>query len=373
MSAKGVGFRSKLQSSPLAHTFRDVILLPGYSEVEPPDVELRTRASRRYWIPLPFMSSPMDTVTEAKLAIELAKSGGLGVLHRNCSVEKQVGMAREVKQHPLDGCEGASTDGEERLLCAAAISPFDLERAKKLDKYVDILVVDVAHFYTEKCMEAAKKLLREVEADVVVGNVGTYEAAADILYKLDGVAGFRVGIGSGSICLTMDSLRVGAPTLFSTAQVADAVAELGADVPVIADGGIGSAGEAALALAAGASAVMMGRVFAQCEEAAGESISVDGKVWRRYRGMASPSAKALRHAIDRYQPVKKVFEGIEGWVLVKGPVRHVVEELAEGLRAIMGYVGAPNIPSMWEKARFALISESGWSEVAPHGVLQEPR
>ena len=380
-----------------ALTFNDVILLPSFTQIEPSEAKVSTNFTRKIRLNVPFASAPMDTVTESKMAIALARVGGIGILHRNCTIEEEVNEARKVKRaealiirdvitiepdklvreaielmrkHNIHGLpvieegklvgivtwrdvrfanseakvkdvmsknvitaseeisieeakrilhehrieklpivdkdgklvglitvrdiEGrgkypnAVRDEAGRLVCGAAISPFDLERAKALDKWVDVLVIDVAHFHNENCMKATKKLLKEVESEIVVGNIGTYEAAVDILYRLDGVAGFRVGIGSGSICLTMESLRVGAPTLFSTAQVADAVAELGADVSVIADGGIGSAGEAALALAAGASAVMMGRVFAQCEEAAGESISVDGKVWRRYRGMASP-------------------------------------------------------------------------------------
>ncbi|MGW8179767.1 MAG: IMP dehydrogenase, partial [bacterium] len=158
----------------------------------------------------------------------------------------------------------AVRDEEGRLLCAAAVSPFDLPRAKAIDKYVDIIVLDVSHFHNKNCFEATKEILKEVEADVVVGNIGTYQAAEDIITQLDGVAGLRVGIGSGSICSTSVVTRAGAPTMFATSQVADAVKTYGVNIPVIADGGMRNPGDVAVAMAVGASAAMMGNVFAGC-------------------------------------------------------------------------------------------------------------
>jgi len=477
-------FTDKIAKAPLALTFRDLILLPGLSEVEPGEIDVRTRVSVNHHLNIPLVSSPMDTVTEAEMAIALARQGGLGVLHRNCTIEEEVEMAKRVKRaesfiirdvitvkpdqtvgeaieimrsHDISGLpvvddgdrlvgivtardvrftdpalrvadvmtadvitvhEGitleeakrilqehrieklpvvdeqgrlkglitvkdimlrgkfpnAVRDEEGRLLCAAAISPFDLERAVKLDKWVDILVIDVAHFHNRNCFEATKRLLKHVGADVIVGNIGTYEAAEDAVTELDGIAGFRVGIGSGSICITMELLKAGSPTLFATAQVADAVADYGADLPIIADGGIRNPGDVALALALGASCAMMGNVFAGCKEAPGELVTIGGRYFKRYRGMASPAARARRHAIDRYQS-KRIAEGVEGLVPYRGDVASVVAEFVEGIKAAMGYAGARNIAELREKARLAMLTEAGAREAAPHSIYlpsQEP-
>ncbi len=470
-------FRSKLRGADVALTFRDVVILPGWVEVEPGEVDVQTRVTTNYRLNIPLISSPMDTVTESEMAIALARQGGLGVLHRNCSIKEEVEMARRVKRAesliirdvvtitpdttvgeavelmekysisglpvvegdklvgivterdvrfadprllardvmtrdlitaqegitieeakeilqkyrieklPVVDEEGrlrglitvkdimlrgkfphAARDEEGRLLCAAAVSPFDLERAKKLDKYVDILVVDVAHFHNKRCFEATARLLREVQADVVVGNIGTYKAAEDVITKLDGVAGLRVGIGSGSICVTMEVVKAGSPTLYATAQAADAVATYGADIPIIADGGVRNPGDVAVALAVGASAAMMGSVFAGCREAPGELVAIGGRYYKRYRGMASPSARAKRYAIDRYM-AKGIAEGVEGWVPYRGDVASVVEEFVSGLKAAMGYAGAKTIKELREKAKLAVLTEAGSREASPHSIL----
>ncbi|HDM26910.1 MAG TPA: IMP dehydrogenase [Candidatus Bathyarchaeota archaeon] len=474
----GSFFRDKLRQADVALTFRDVVIVPGWVEVEPREVDVRTRATKNYRLNIPLISSPMDTVTESEMAIALARQGGLGVIHRNCSIEEQVDMARRVKRAesliirdvitiapdktvgeaialmreynisglpvvdgeklvgivtdrdvrfadkrllvkdvmteevitaredttieeakeilqqyrieklPVVDSEGrlrglitvkdimlrgkfpnAVRDEEGRLLCAAAVSPFDLERAKRLDKYVDIIVVDVAHFHNKNCFEATKRLLPEVSADVVVGNVGTYEAVEDIITKLDGVAGIRVGIGSGSICTTMEVVKAGSPTLYATAQAADAVETYGVDLPIIADGGVRNPGDVAVALAMGASSVMMGNVFARCREAPGELIAIGGRYYKRYRGMASPSARARRYALDRYMQAKGIAEGVEGWVPYRGDVASVVEEFISGLKAAMGYAGARNIEELRRKARIAMLTEAGVREASPHSIL----
>jgi len=471
-------FRRKLLDVDAALTFRDVILLPGWTEVEPTAVNVQTRATLNYALNIPLISSPMDTVTEDKMAIALARQGGLGVLHRNCSIEEEVEMARKVKKaeafiirdvitippdqtvasalelmkkHNISGLpvieggklvgivtgrdvrfsnlnlkvrevmtkdvivahEGitieeakkilqqhrieklpvvddqgalrglitvkdimlkgrfpnAARDDKGQLLCAAAISPFDLERAKQLDKYVDILVTDVAHFHNKNCFSAVKKLLKEVHADVVVGNIGTYTATEDVLTQLDGVAGLRVGIGSGSTCTTMEMVKAGSPTLYATAQVADALQNYGADLPVIADGGIRNPGDVAVALAVGASTTMMGAVFAGCREAPGDLVAIGGRYYKKHRGMGSPSARAKRFAVDRYHPAKGISEGVEGWVPYRGDVASVAREFVEGLRAAMGYAGAKNIRELQTKAKLALLTESGMKEAMPHGIL----
>jgi IMP dehydrogenase len=476
-----MGFRSKFEDAEKALTFNDVLLLPGWTTVEPNQADVKTRVSRNITLNIPLVASPMDTVTESEMAIALAREGAMGVLHRNCSAKEEVAMARSVKraealiirdvitvnpdntvdellrlmeEHNIKGFpvvedgdrlvgivtwrdvrlaesslkvkdvmtesvvtgtedtsleeamkilhehrieklpiidegrrvkglitmkditlkdtyQDAVRDEEGRLICAAAISPFDLPRAKALNRYVDMLVLDVSHFHNSNCFDAAKKILKEVEVDVIVGNIGTYEAAEDVITKLDGVAGLRVGIGSGSICSTSVVTRAGAPTLYATSRVADAVKKYGADIPIIADGGIRNPGDIAVAMAVGASCAMMGNVFAGCRESPGRLVAMEGRYYKEYYGMGSERARKKRYAQDRYsQPSKSISEGVEGWVPYRGPVKDILGEFTGGLKAAMGYVGARTIPEMWEKARLALITERGAQEAAPHDIMR---
>ena len=476
-----MSFRSKFEDAEKAFTFNDVLLLPGWTTVEPTQADVKTRVTRNIELNIPLVASPMDTVTEAEMAIALAREGAIGVLHRNCSAKEEVAMARSVKraealiirdvitvnpdntveelrrlmkEHNIKGFpvvenedrlvgivtwrdvrlaeiglkvkdvmtesvvtgsedtsleeamkilhehrieklpiidesrrvkglitmkditlkgtyQDAVRDEEGRLICAAAISPFDLPRAKALDRYVDILVLDVSHFHNSNCFDAAKEILKEVEADVIVGNIGTYEAAEDVITKLDGVAGLRVGIGSGSICSTSIVTRAGAPTLYATSRVADAVKKYGADIPIIADGGMRNPGDVAVAMAVGASCAMMGNVFAGCRESPGRLVSMEGRYYKEYYGMGSERARKKRYAQDRYsQPSKSISEGVEGWVPYRGPVKDILGEFTGGLKAAMGYVGANTIPEIWEKARLALITERGAQEAAPHDIMR---
>ncbi len=474
-----MGFRDKFRNAEPALTFNDVLLLPGWTTIEPSEADVRSRVTKKTELNVPFVSSPMDTVTGSDMAIALARHGGLGVLHRNCTRGEEVEMARNVKraealiirdvvtvkkdstvsdliglmeEHNIHGFpvvdddklvgivtwrdfrladrglrvedvmtkevitagedisleeakeilhehrieklpivneEGkvaglitmrditlkgtypdAVRDEEGRLICAAAISPFDLERAVALDEYVDILVTDVAHFHNKNCFEAARKVLDNVAAEVVVGNIGTYEAAEDCLTKLDGVAGLRVGIGSGSICSTSLVTRAGSPTLYACTQAADAVKDYGSDATIIADGGIRNPGDIAVALAVGASCAMMGNVFAGTSESPGRLVALEGRYYKEYYGMGSAAARKKRYAQDRYsQPSKTINEGVEGWVPYRGGVTDIVSEFVGGLKAAMGYVGARTIPEMWEKARLALVTERGAQEISPHDIM----
>ncbi|HEX9914694.1 MAG TPA: IMP dehydrogenase [Candidatus Bathyarchaeia archaeon] len=476
-----MGFRSKFENAEKALTFNDVLLLPGWTTLEPSEAKVGSRVTKRIQLNVPFVASPMDTVTEAEMAIALAREGALGVLHRNCSAKEEVDMARKVKraeaviirdvvtvgpdatveellklmeEHNVKGFpvveqddrlvgivtwrdvrlaesslkvrdvmteevvtgteetsleeamkilhehrieklpiideqrrvrglitmkditlkgtyQEAVRDEEGRLICAAAISPFDLPRAKALEKYVDVLVLDVSHFHNKNCFEAAKQILKEVDAEIVVGNIGTFKAAEDIVTQLEGVAGLRVGIGSGSICSTSVVTRAGAPTLYATSQVADAVKQYGADIPIIADGGMRNPGDVAVAMAVGASCAMMGNVFAGCRESPGRLVAMEGRYYKEYYGMGSERARSKRFALDRYsQPSKSISEGVEGWVPYRGPVKDIIAEFTGGLKAAMGYVGASTIPEMWEKAKLALITEHGAQEAAPHDILR---
>jgi IMP dehydrogenase len=220
-------------------------------------------------------------------------------------------------------------------------------------------------------IESAKKLTKEVGTEFIAGNIGTSEATKDVIAALDGrLAGIRAGVGSGSICITSEVTKAGAPTLFAVAQIAETLAEEKLSIPIIADGGIRAAGDATLALAAGASAVMMGNVFAGCTESPGGLIKIGGKYYKPYRGMGSASSRQKRFAMDRYnQPAKGIAEGVEGVVPYRGDVQTVVEEFVGGLRAAFGYAGATSISDLWTKARFGAVSAAGLDELRPHNII----
>ncbi len=364
-------FTSKLMDAPIAFTFFDFILAPSFTNIEPKEVDVSSRFTPTIQLRVPFVSSPMDTVTEEAMAIAMAECGAIGVIHRNCTRERQLEMVLRVKEHESES-EYATRDSDGRLACAAAISPFDRARALMLDKYADVLVIDVAHFHNANVMEATRKLMKELSSEIIVGNIGTYEAAVDVITKLENVAGLRVGIGSGSICITSSFVKVGAPTLFATAQVADALREYGMDIPIIADGGIRCPGDAALALTVGASTIMLGNLLARCEEAAGPTVIINGKRYKKYRGMASPSALARRYALDRYShPSKDIPEGVEGLVPCKGKVKDVLDELVAALKIAMGYVGARSIEELWKKGRLLRVTALGIHELGPHDIILE--
>jgi IMP dehydrogenase len=358
------GFLSKLDSAKSVFTFRDFILLPGRSEVEPGAIELSSKLTRRIRLSVPLVSSPMDTVTEWRLALEMARLGGAGAIHRNMPVERQVEEVRKVK---ASNVEAKSVDDRGRPLVGASVSPLDRERCLALDRVADFLVADVAHFHNSKVMEAAKKVVPDLSADFVAGNVGTKQAAFDILDELPRVDGFRAGIGSGSICITSEVTRVGAPTLYAVAEVASALHERKAEVPVIADGGIRGPGDAALAFAAGASATMLGSMLAGTEEAPSRVVVRGGVRYKTHRGMASAAARRVRFAIDRYSvPAKGLDEGVEAFVPFVGRAEGVVANMENGLRAAFGYAGAASVSEMWSKASFGIVSPAGAQELGAH-------
>ncbi len=264
----------------------------------------------------------------------------------------------------------ATRDESGRLMVGAAISPFDLERAKNLEKYVDLLVIDVAHFHNENVIQATKKIMENVGSEIIVGNIGTREAALDIATRLEGVAAIRAGVGSGSICSTSEITKAGSPTLYATSVSADAFNEVGANIKIIADGGIRIPGHVALALAVGASTVMMGNIFARCRESPGELVVIGERYYKRYRGMGSSAARAKRMALDRYaQPIKGIAEGVEGMVPYAGEAVEVVSRFIAGLKASMGYAGASSIKDMWLLAKLARLSSLGVQEMKPHSIV----
>ncbi len=354
-------FLSKLNTAQNVFTFRDFILLPGRSEVEPGSIDLSSMLTKRIKLKVPLVSSPMDTVTEWRLALEMARYGGAGVIHRNMPIQNQVDNVKKVKAAKGDA---QSMDDEGRPLVGASVSPIDRERCLALDKVADFLVADVAHFHTSKVMEASRKVIPELSSDFIAGNVGSQMAVFDILDELPRVDGFRAGIGSGSICITSEVTRVGAPTLFAVAEVASALEERRIEVPVVADGGIRGPGDAALAFGAGASTAMLGSMLAGTEEAPSRVVVRGGRKFKVHRGMASAAARRVRYAIDRYSvPAKGLDEGVEAFVPYVGKAEGVVAMMENGLRAAFGYSGAGNIRDMWKKASFGSMSAVGAGEL----------
>ncbi len=475
-----------------ALTFDDVLLQPGHSTVMPGQVDIATRVADGIDLSLPIISSAMDTVTEARLAIAMAQAGGIGVIHRNLTPEEQAEEVRQVKKfesgmvvnpvtigpeatladaltlmkthgisgipvvenggaggfgtgrlvgiltnrdvrfasdpeqkiHELMTSEGLVTVNEnveqheakkllhqhriEKLLvvdpdgqCVGLITVKDIEksqlnpnaakdlqgrlrvaaattvgedgfeRAERLiDAGIDMLVVDTAHGHSQRVLDAVsrvKKLSNSVR--IMAGNVATADGAKALIDA--GADSIKVGIGPGSICTTRIVAGVGVPQLSAIMSAVEAAHENG--VPVIADGGIKYSGDMAKAIAAGASAVMIGSLLAGTDESPGEVYLYQGRSFKSYRGMGSVGAMA-RGSADRYfqaevrDTLKLVPEGVEGQVPYKGPVSGVLHQLGGGLKAAMGYVGAANLEELHQRAQFVRISGAGQRESHAHDV-----
>ncbi|PZO04800.1 MAG: IMP dehydrogenase [Alphaproteobacteria bacterium] len=467
-------------------TFDDVLLEPGPSETMPADADVTTNLTRDIKLNIPLTSSAMDTVTESRLAIAMAQAGGLGVLHRNMTVEQQAEKVRQVKRFEsgmvinpvtirpettlgevreivahrkisgfpvVDGAgrlvgiltnrdmrfdtdpnrkaaelmttgdlvtvrEGAgrdearallrdrkiervivvdadyratglitmkdiekaqahphaAKDDQGRLLVGAASTVGDAgyERSMALaDAGVDVVVIDTAHGHSIQVSRAVERIKRESNRiQIIAGNVATYDAARALIDA--GADAVKVGIGPGSICTTRIVAGVGVPQLTA---IIDAVrAGKASGVPIIADGGIKYSGDLAKAIAAGASVAMMGSMFAGTDESPGEVFLYQGRSYKSYRGMGSVGAMGAGSA-DRYfqkdieDTQKLVPEGIEGQTPYKGPIAPVLHQMIGGLRAAMGYVGAPTIADFQERARFVRITGAGLRESHVHDVM----
>jgi len=343
-----------------ALTFDDVTLAPKYSEILPSEVNTAVSLTKNLRLKIPLLSSAMDTVTESEMAIAIAKAGGIGVIHRNLDIKKQIFEIKKVKKL--------------KLLVGAAVGagPNEFIRAKAIIKEgVDLIVVDTAHGHTKKVAEIIKfiKRFKNNKIALCAGNIATSEAAK-FLIKL-GVDIIKIGIGPGSICTTRLVTGIGVPQLSAILSVRKGIKNK--NVKIISDGGIKYSGDLAKAFAAGADAVMIGSLFAGSDEAPGKLIKKNGKLFKSFRGMGSVGAMNKGSA-DRYFQVKQkdtskyVPEGVEGFAKYKGDVHCIIYKLIGGLKSSMGYLGSKNIIKLRNKPNFVKITKAGFYESMVHNV-----
>ncbi len=342
-----------------ALTFDDVLLLPRFSKVLPAETDISLKLSQKIKLKSPFLSSAMDTVTESTMAIAMAKSGGIGIIHRNLSINAQRNEVLKVKR--------------KNLLVGAAIGTTskDLERAKNLlDSGVDLLVIDTAHGHSEKVLKILLKIKKLNQAiPVCVGNIATGEAAKK-LYN-SGADIIKVGIGPGSICTTRMVAGIGVPQITAIMQVYKALKRK--KIKIISDGGIKFSGDIAKAIAAGADAIMMGSIFAGTDESPGKKFKIKNKFYKKYRGMGSIGAMSAgssnRYFQKNYKDKSKfVPEGVDGRVEYKGSVSKIIYQLQGGLRSSMGYIGAKKLADIKKNAKFIKITKAGFYESMVHSV-----
>ncbi len=342
-----------------ALTFDDVLLLPKYSNVLPSKTNIFLQLSKNISLRVPFLTSAMDTVTESKMAIAIAREGGLGVVHRNLNIKKQSNEVKKVKNKNLIVGAAIGTNQE------------DLDRARSLvSSGADLIVIDTAHGHSEKVLKTLSKIKKIIsDVPICVGNIATGDAAKK-LYNT-GADIIKVGIGPGSICTTRMVAGIGVPQISAIMEVKKTLYKK--KIKIISDGGIKFSGDIAKALAAGADAIMMGSIFAGTEESPGKKFRSKGKFYKHYRGMGSIGAMSAGSANRYFQKnfsdkSKFVPEGVEGRVEYKGKVSKIIYQLQGGLRSSMGYIGAQNLKDINKKAKFIKITKAGFYESMVHSV-----
>ena len=342
-----------------ALTFDDVLLLPRYSSIVPANTDLNVDLSDNINLKLPFMSSAMDTVTESKMAIAMAKNGGIGIIHRNLSIKKQCDEVKKVKKKNL------------KVGAAIGTSENELKRAKNLiDFGTDMIVIDTAHGHSNNVLNILKKIKKfSKNITICVGNIATSEAAK-LLYN-SGADILKVGIGPGSICTTRMVAGIGVPQITALLNVKSAMKKK--KIKIISDGGIKFSGDIIKAIAAGADAIMMGSIFAGTEESPGKKFRFKNKMYKLYRGMGSigamSSGSSERYFQKNFKDKSKfVPEGVESRVLYKGKISKIIYQLQGGLRSSMGYIGARKLNDISKKSKFIKITKAGFYESMVHSV-----
>jgi len=349
----------------LGLTYDDVLLLPDASDVVPSEVDTQTWLTRNIQLRIPLVSSAMDTVTESAMAIAMAAAGGIGIIHRNLPIEDQVAHVKLVKALGLSGA--AVGVGEDGFARAQAL----------IEAGVDVVVVDTAHGHHRGVLDAIARIKKHSPStEIIGGNVATRAGAQALINA--GADAVKVGVGPGSICTTRVVAGVGVPQITAIMEASKACGKAG--IPLIADGGLQYSGDIVKALVAGANSVMLGSLLAGCEESPGELVEIDGRKYKRYRGMGSLGAMQSRgeqksYSKDRYMQDdvlsedKLVPEGIEGKVLYRGSVAEVTHQLVGGLRSGMGYAGARDIEALRTDGHLIQITAAGLQESHPHDVL----
>ncbi len=357
-------------------TFDDVLLIPAESHVLPNEVKLDTKLAPNLQLHIPLISAGMDTVTEGNMAIAMAENGGLGVIHKNLSIEVQVEEVKKAKGKTVDpNLPHPAVDDQGRLLAAAAVGVTSdtFERAESLlEAGADAIVIDTAHGHSAGVLRKIKEIREHFpNATLIAGNVATGEGTAALFDA--GVDVVKVGIGPGSICTTRIVAGVGVPQITAIYDAASVAQKHGKKI--IADGGIKYSGDVVKALAAGGNAVMLGSMFSGTTEAPGTIFTNEGKQFKSYRGMGSVGAMSQQHgSSDRYfqggvnEANKLVPEGVEALVPYKGDVSNIIYQIDGGLRAGMGYVGAGTIEELIENSQFVQITNTGLRESHPHDV-----
>lgn len=343
-----------------ALTFDDVTLVPRYSEILPSEVNTEISLTNSLKLKIPVLSSAMDTITESKMAIGIAKAGGMGIIHRNLDIKKQINEIKKVKKH--------------KLLVGAAVGagPNEFKRSEAIIKEgVDMIVVDTAHGHSKKVAEIIKfiKKINIKKIALCAGNIATAEAAK-FLVNL-GVDIVKVGIGPGSICTTRLVAGIGVPQLSAILSVRKGLKNK--NIKIISDGGIKYSGDLTKAFAAGADAVMIGSLFAGTDEAPGKLIKMNGKLYKNFRGMGSIGAMNKGSADRYFQSSQKDFskyvpEGVEGFAKYKGDVGSIIYKLVGGLKSSMGYLGSKDVYNLRNKANFVKITKAGFYESMVHNV-----
>ena len=340
-------------------TFDDILLVPQYSNILPSETDISLSLTKKISLEVPFLSSAMDTVTESKMAIAIAYSGGIGIIHRNLNIKKQSQEVTKVKSKKLFVGAAVGTNKE------------DIDRAKSLiNSGCDLIVIDTAHGHSEKVLKTLSKLKKiNSKVPICVGNIATGDAAKR-LYN-SGADIIKVGIGPGSICTTRMVAGIGVPQISAIMEVKKTLKNK--KIKIISVGGIKFSGDIAKALAAGADAIMMGSIFAGTDESPGKKFKIKGKIYKKYRGMGSigamSSGSANRYFQSNYKDKSKfVPEGVEGRVEYKGNVSNIIYQLKGGLRSSMGYIGAKNLDQLRKNAKFIKITKAGFYESMVHSV-----